>query len=202
MIMEWEEGQKVRATRRITEGGICHSGSVDAKFGELGYIHAEKGDLGVVVGHSGVCPTVQFSPKGTLTIVNGKPGVEVASVSEEEPSLANERIGSDLWADYTQAERESAVDTFLGLLRKYLVEPDAVISMSQTHPTCTGRFGDLRFTGAVEMSITVSGRLKPFCNQCGNMGSVSQVDGQGSRKWVACSLCEIGCKKAEQKGAE
>ena len=187
--MEWKEGQKVRAVKRITEGGTGNNGSPDAQFPESNYIHAEKGDLGVVEGVDDGCPTVRFWPKGTATIVSGQAGVEV--------ELLDEQFVSKPWHEYTQEERESQVDTVLSLLRKHMSEPDSVISVRQSKPTHRGSAGELRFTGVFEMEVKVSGRIKPFCQLCGNMGHVPVLGEQEQRKWPHCT-CEFGQKLTEK----
>jgi len=66
-------GQRVRARRRITEGGKRHPGKSDAEFPDLNFIHAERGDEGIIecIDKKQGLTTVRFSP-GTSTVVSPK----------------------------------------------------------------------------------------------------------------------------------
>lgn len=75
--MKWREGQRVRATRTVTESG--GQGREKSKFPKPSYIHARKGELGTIVGvDAGLddAITVAFDRTGTATIV-GDTEIEV-----------------------------------------------------------------------------------------------------------------------------
>lgn len=65
-------GQRVRARRRITEGGQGHPGKSNAEFPDPDYVHAERGDEGFIEGIDDGVPTVRFDPSGTATAVSLK----------------------------------------------------------------------------------------------------------------------------------
>lgn len=67
--MQWKVGQRVRATRKVTESGDPN-GHWSARFPDPMYIHACKGDFGTVehVNDEGT-PDVRFDRTGTSTIV-------------------------------------------------------------------------------------------------------------------------------------
>ncbi len=79
-VAKFHKDQKVRATRQITEGGGTLPGDPTVKMctEDAGptfpsnYIHAEKGELGVVIYISAVqnIPTVRFERTGTATVVD------------------------------------------------------------------------------------------------------------------------------------
>ena len=70
-------GDKVVAKEVITEGG-SNTPDPKARYPDYDYIHAEKGDVGIVeyiddstIDHFGVAlPTVRFEKTGTATIVH------------------------------------------------------------------------------------------------------------------------------------
>lgn len=94
------------------------------------------------------------------------------------------------WAEYSQEERESMTDTFLGELRKLMIEPDTVINMSMSKPTARNGSG-VRFTGAYLISVSASGRLKPFCHRCGNAGRLPKMGEPEQKNWPLCD-CAVG----------
>lgn len=77
--MKYNVGQRIRARRRITEGGCDTPGDTGAKFPSSSYIHAEPGDLGciVYVAEDGT-PDAQFCRTQTSTIVSDEE-IEVLS---------------------------------------------------------------------------------------------------------------------------
>lgn len=63
------DGDPCIAMKQITESG--GAGDPDATFPQPGYIHAEKGDEGVVDGVDPACGvTVRFHRTGTATLVS------------------------------------------------------------------------------------------------------------------------------------
>ena len=72
-MIEYKDGQKVVAKLMITEGGTGYRGRKAAVFPDKHYIHAHKGDKGVViyVDDDGY-PTVSWEPAGTATIVSSQ----------------------------------------------------------------------------------------------------------------------------------
>lgn len=84
----WDVGQRVRATRIVTEGGRGYPGDPGVKMNDpypcnLHYIHALAGELGVVefVDEHGN-PDVRFDRTGTATIV-GDDEIELVEVIDE-----------------------------------------------------------------------------------------------------------------------
>lgn len=63
------EGQFVRATHTITEGGTGYQGRDAASFPQPEYIHARAGDIGRVELIDDDTPTVRFERTGTATVV-------------------------------------------------------------------------------------------------------------------------------------
>lgn len=78
----WSEGEIVKATKTITEGGSPFVGDPEAKFPNSSYIHALAGEEGVIkyVDDQGF-PTVYFERTGTGTVVGDE---------EIEPSLGGD----------------------------------------------------------------------------------------------------------------
>lgn len=71
IMNSFQVGQKVKATRQITEAGGLVVGSKDAKFPAPDYIHAETGDVGTIEHVNGDgAPTVMFERTRTATIVS------------------------------------------------------------------------------------------------------------------------------------
>jgi hypothetical protein len=69
--MKYEVGQRIRARRRITEGGWDCPGKPGVKFPDENYIHAEPNDLGCIkyVDPNGM-PSAKFCRTQTETIVS------------------------------------------------------------------------------------------------------------------------------------
>lgn len=75
----FKEGQKVRAVKVVTEGGLGFDGDPKANIGigandrtfiPSNFIHATPGDIGVVVFVDEIgLPTVRFERTGTATMV-------------------------------------------------------------------------------------------------------------------------------------
>ena len=75
------EGTRVQALETITEGGQG-PGDPQAEFPRPDYIHALKGDEGVIMGIDpalGNLPTVRFDRKGTATLVRWE---EIRKISD------------------------------------------------------------------------------------------------------------------------
>lgn len=68
-IYPFEVAVTVRALCVITEGGEPEKADPKAEFPTAGFIHANPGDIGVVVGIDDNTPTIRFWPSGHATIV-------------------------------------------------------------------------------------------------------------------------------------
>lgn len=81
--MNYKVGQRVKATRQITEGGHGVPGNPDAKdLDDKGWIHAEKDEEGFVeYVDDKTRPTVRFDRTGTSTVVGAS---EIEAVEDRD----------------------------------------------------------------------------------------------------------------------
>lgn len=82
MKKSFKVGDRVVAMRTIAESG--GQGDPKAKFPSESFVHATRGDVGVVVGMDGDgVPTVRFIRKGHATIVDASEIAQLRDLPEE-----------------------------------------------------------------------------------------------------------------------
>ena len=95
------------------------------------------------------------------------------------------------WHELTQYQREYQTDQLLAVLRKSLIQSDAVFTLSESMPTHNVA-GGIRYVGIYTTKLEITVGMKPFCRICGNTGRVPMLGIHEPSKWPKCT-----CRRKE-----